>query len=305
MPFSALADQPRVAALLGRAVATGRVAHAYAFVGPPGSGRVDAALIFAEALLCAEPSADGGCGRCSACALVARRQHPDLHLIAPTPPERNPKGPRAIRIGDIRALERRAALRPALAARKVFILDEADRMTDDTPHAFLKTLEEPPDRTVMILVLASVRALPATVLSRCQIARFVPRADSRAEAARADALALFADIHAKGADALLRRLQAVDRDTAENLIDAYWLLCRDVLVAESGAPPALLVHAGAAGEAARAAAPASLDAVAGGDRPLPGGPGVAGDQRFSPAHRRGSTEPPGHAGGVRSHARHG
>ena len=184
---------------------------------------------------------------------MAKRQHPDLHLIAPTPPERNPKGPRAIRIGDIRGLERQAALKPAVAARKVFIVDDADRMTDDTPHAFLKTLEEPPDRTVLILVLEGVRALPSTVLSRCQIVRFAPRPDAQAESARGEALALFAEIRAKGADALLRKLQAVDRDTAENFIDAYWLFCRDVLLAQSGAPPALLVHASAAGEIAREA----------------------------------------------------
>jgi DNA polymerase III subunit delta' len=263
VPFSTLGGQPRVMALLGRALAAGRVAHAYAFVGPPGSGRTTAALTFAEALLCHRPTAEGGCGRCRACALVGRRQHPDLHVLVPTPPERNPKGPRAIRIGDIRELERQASLRPAVAARKIFIVDDADRMTDDTPHAFLKTLEEPPDRTVMILVLASVRALPATVLSRCQIVRFAPRPDPRAEAARADALALFAEIRANGADALLRKLQSVDRDTAERLIDAYWLLCRDLLLASSGAPESLLVNGTAAAEIAREAARWSMDELLG------------------------------------------
>jgi DNA polymerase-3 subunit delta' len=263
VPFSALVDQPRVAALLARALAADRVAHAYAFVGPPRSGRTGAALTFAEALLCKEPSAGGGCGRCRACTLVARRQHPDLHLIEPTPPERNPKGPRAIRIGDIRGLERQAALRPAEAARKVFILDGADRMTDDTPHAFLKTLEEPPDHTVLVLILTAVRALPATVLSRCQIVRFAPRPDAEAEAARADALALFAEIRAKGADALLRRLQAVDRDAAETLIDAYWFYCRDVLLAQSGAPASLLACASAAGEVAADAPRFTMDDLLG------------------------------------------
>lgn len=258
MPFSALADQPRAAALLGRALGGGRVAHAYAFVGPPRSGRAEAALTFAEALLCDGPGPDGGCGRCRACALVARRHHPDLHLLAATPPERNPKGPRAIRIGDIRGLERRASLRPALGVRKLFIVDDADRMTDDTPHAFLKTLEEPPDRTVIILILTSVRALPATVLSRCQIVRFVPRPDREAEAGRASALALFEEIRTRGADALFRRLQTVDREGAERLIDHYWWLCRDLLLAGSGAPPSLLVSGG---DIEREAARWSLDDV--------------------------------------------
>ncbi|HXG02062.1 MAG TPA: DNA polymerase III subunit delta', partial [Candidatus Binatia bacterium] len=159
--------QPRAAALLDRALATGRVAHAYAFVGPAGSGRTATALAFAAALLCGQ----GGCGACRACTLAAQRQHPDLHVIAPTPPEGNPRGPRAIRIGAVRELERRAWLRPAMAARKVFILDDADRMTEDAPQAFLKTLEEPPPGTVIVLILSRLRAVPATIISRCQVVR--------------------------------------------------------------------------------------------------------------------------------------
>src|SRR5204863_407289 len=79
---------PRVAQLLSRALASGRVAHAYAFIGPAGSGRTAAALAFAGALLCAK----GGCGSCRECRLAVARQHPDLHVIVPTPPEENPKG---------------------------------------------------------------------------------------------------------------------------------------------------------------------------------------------------------------------
>jgi DNA polymerase-3 subunit delta' len=253
VPYSALEGQPRAVALFGRALASGRVAHAYALVGPPGSGRTTAALIFAEALLCERTTPDGGCGRCRGCVLVGKRQHPDLHVIAPTPPERNPRGPKAIRIDDIRELERGAALRPAMARRKVFVVDDADRMTADTPQAFLKTLEEPPDRTVLILVLPTVRALPATVLSRCQIVRCTPCADPAATEARAGALSLVAEVRAKGADALFRRLQTIDRDKAVVLIDAYWLWCRDLLLIQSGAPPALLAHASVAADIAREA----------------------------------------------------
>jgi DNA polymerase-3 subunit delta' len=182
---------------------------------------------------------------------VAKRQHPDLHLIVPTPPDRNPRGPRAIRIDDIRELERWAALRPAMGFRKVFILDDADRMTADTPQAFLKTLEEPPDRTVLMLVLPTVLALPPTVLSRCQIVRFAPRPDQATAEARAGALGLVAEVRVKGVDALFRKVQAIDRDKAAVLIDAYWLWCRDILVAQSGASPSLLTFAGATAEIAR------------------------------------------------------
>jgi DNA polymerase-3 subunit delta' len=230
--LDAIQGQPRAVEQLRRALAADRVAHAYAFVGPAGSGRATTALALAGALLCAR----GGCGACRACALVERRQHPDLHVVVPTPPKDRPKGPRAIRIDDIRALERQAALKPAEAERKVFIVDEAERMTEDTPEAFLKTLEEPPPRTVLILVLPRMLSVPATVLSRCQVVRFQPRDDAAAVAARAEAAAAVAEVRAQGAEALVRRAQAFERDRekTEQFVDGCRLLLRDVLVARAG-----------------------------------------------------------------------
>jgi DNA polymerase-3 subunit delta' len=247
--LGAIEGQPRAVELLQRALASDRVAHAYAFVGPAGSGRTTVALAFAAALVCDAR----GCGRCRSCALVASRQHPDVHLIVPTPPPRNPRGAPAIRIADIRQLEHEAGLKPLMAPRKVFIVDDADRMTEDAPEAFLKTLEEPPDRTVLILVLPRVRALPATVLSRCQIVRFEARSSARIAEDMAEALDLLAEARAKGAEALFRRSQSIDRERAEALVDAYWHLLRDLLLAKSGAPGALLVNAARAEAVAREA----------------------------------------------------
>lgn len=234
--LSALSDQPRAAQLLRRALESGRVAHAYAFIGPPGSGRTSAALVFAGALLCA----NGGCGACRDCRLAAARQHPDLHVIEPTPPEKNPKGTPLIRLDEIHELERQASLRPAMAARKVFVIDDAERMTVEGPQAFLKTLEEPPARTVMILILPTSRALPATILSRCQPVRFHLREDTAAAESVGAALALIEEVRAGGAEAMLRKTQRVERAKAEVLVDGFWRLARDLLFAASGAPAALL-----------------------------------------------------------------
>jgi DNA polymerase-3 subunit delta' len=265
--------QPRAVALLRRALEADRVAHAYAFVGPAGAGPTETALAFAQALLCnggREPGSDRGwpetgagrlrpCGACHTCRLAAARQHPDLHVLAPTPPETNPKGARAIRIGAIRALERLASLRPVMASRKVFVLDEAERMTGEAPQAFLKTLEEPPASTVLILILPRARALPATVLSRCQIVRFEPRQDDAAAAVRAQAFDLLVEVRAKGADEMFRRAERTDRERAEGLVDAYWLWARDLLLAHAGAPAALFVNADRAGELALEASRWTLD----------------------------------------------
>lgn len=239
-----IADQPRAIELLRRALASDRVAHAYAFVGPSGAGRMTAALAFAAELL-GSPS----------------RQHPDLHVIVPTPPESNPKGARAIRINAIRELERVAALKPVVARRKVFVLDEAERMTADTPQAFLKTLEEPPPATVIILILPRARAVPATILSRCQVVRFAARDDAGAAQARAQAREILAEAKAQGFEALFRRLDRVDREKAEALVDAYWLLCRDLLLARSGAPASLLIDADHANELAREAEGWTIDQI--------------------------------------------
>ena len=236
MALEALADQPRAQRLLTRALESGRVAHAYAFIGPAGSGRTTAALAFATALLCAK----GGCGACRDCRLATARQHPDLHVIAPTPPEKNPKGTPLIRIEAVHDLGRRASLKPAMAARKVFILDDAEMMTPDSPQAFLKTLEEPPAHTVMVLVLPTPRALPATVLSRCQPVRFEPRPDPAAAAGVAAALELLTDVRGAGAETMFRRTERIDRGKAEALVDGFWRLGRDLLVARAGAPAALL-----------------------------------------------------------------
>ena len=257
MVFDTITGQPRALALLRRALDADRIAHAYAFVGPPGSGRTTTALAFAAALLCEA----GGCGTCRTCAQVAARQHPDLHVIVPTPPASNPKGGRAIRIEAVRELERRASLRPAVAARKVFVLDDADRMTDDAPQAFLKTLEEPPAHTVIVLVLARTQALPATVISRCHVVRFAPREDAGGGEDRAAAIELLAEVRDKGPEALFRRLQTVDRARAEGLVDAYWLLYRDLLLVKAGAPTALLVNGERAEALAEEAAEWTEDAL--------------------------------------------
>lgn len=241
--FAGISGQEGAVALLRRALATDHVAHAYAFVGPRGSGRKQTALAFAAALL--DPSGGRGAER------VRRGAHPDLHLIQPTPPDNNPKGPLALRVENIRELERLAGLRPAEAEVKVFIVDEADRMTLVTPQAFLKTLEEPPPRTVIVLILSQLRALPATVLSRCQVVRFAPMQpagtvallpDGRGEAREA-ALACLSEAESHGPAAILRAAEGLgrDREGAEALVETCWLWYRDLLCARAGAPGSLSV----------------------------------------------------------------
>jgi DNA polymerase III subunit delta' len=256
--LDAIEGQAEAVDLLRRAVESGRVAHAWAFVGPPGAGRRTTALAFAKALVA--PS--GG----AAALQVDRGFHPDVHLVGPTPPAGNPKGTPAIRVENIRELERVAALKPALAPWKVFIVDEAETMTGAAPQAFLKTLEEPPARTVIVLVLSHARALPATVLSRCQIVRFRPRAAEGAVALlpggageeRVRALGWLAQAQSGGIERVLQIGETVgrDRDAALTVIETCWLWYRDLLCAHGGGDARLAIFGGKAGVGRR-----SLDDV--------------------------------------------
>jgi DNA polymerase III subunit delta' len=248
MALEAIEGQAEAVELLRRALEGGRIAHAWAFIGPAGSGRKTTALAFARALVA--PSGGAAAGR------VDRGIHPDVHLLGPVPPASNPKGTPAIRIENIRELGRLAALKPAEAPWKVFIVDEAETMTGAAPQAFLKTLEEPPARTVIVLVLPHARALPATVLSRCQIVRFRPRAVEGALALlpggagkdRARALGWLAQAQERGVEAVLEIGESVgrDRDTALAAIETCWLWYRDLLCAHGGADARLAVFAGKA-----------------------------------------------------------
>ena len=249
--FTPIRDQDEAVELLRHALRTRRVAHAYAFVGPPGVGRKRTALAFAQALV----APAGG----PAAARVERGCHPDVRLVEPTPPEHNPKGPRALRIESVRELGRLAALRPFEAPFKVFIVDEADRMTAATPQAFLKTLEEPPARTVIILILSQVAALPPTALSRCQLVRFRPIVPEGTVAllpsgqgvARDRALRVLAETEADGDEVILKTGEALgrDRDAALAMVETWWLFYRDLLCLQGGAAPRLAVFGPAAGAA--------------------------------------------------------
>ena len=163
--FRDLIGQSRAVRLLQRGLTTGRIAHAYLFTGPEGIGKRTAALALAQALNCQRGDGlDDGCGACQSCRKIARGLHPDVQVIEPAGA--------TLKIEQVRALEADAALGPYEAKRKVFILDSAEKMTEQAANALLKTLEEPPGRTVFVLLTTTPSALPSTIVSRCQTVIF-------------------------------------------------------------------------------------------------------------------------------------
>jgi DNA polymerase III subunit delta' len=148
-------------AVLEEAVASGRVTHAWLFTGPPGIGKLHTARVFAAALNC--PA--GGDGDCDSCRRILRGVHPDVHLVVP-------EGDNLL-VEDVRAVREEASRTHHEAPTGVFILDEADRLTEAAANALLKVLEEPPPGVVFVLVARSAEALVGTVPSRARTLPFV------------------------------------------------------------------------------------------------------------------------------------
>jgi DNA polymerase-3 subunit delta' len=166
MSFNDIIGHDRPVQVLKRALAGGTVAHAYLFSGDEGIGKRMTARALAAAVNCLERGPEGGCGTCPSCRKVAAGSHPDVHLLAPDGAE--------IKIDQIREVQSDLSLCPFEGAKKVLIVDGAETMNDASSNALLKTLEEPPGETVIILVTSRPQGLLPTIRSRCQevVSRF-------------------------------------------------------------------------------------------------------------------------------------
>ncbi|TVT50404.1 MAG: DNA polymerase III subunit delta' [Sedimenticola thiotaurini] len=152
-----------------------RLPHALLLTGSVGLGKSHFAHLLAASLLCNDLQAnDIACGTCQACRLLQAETHPDYTLIAPEEPGK------AIKIDTIRAFTQRGSLTSQSGGHKVIIIEPADALNTAAANSLLKTLEEPVERTVLILVTANAGRLPATIRSRCQQYHFTPPATALA-----------------------------------------------------------------------------------------------------------------------------
>ncbi len=135
----------------------GSMTHAWLFTGPPGSGRSVVARAFAAALQCP----DHGCGRCSACIEVRAGTHPDVANLVTEGLN--------IKVGQVRDLVPRAALRPSRGRWQIVVVEDADRLGEDAADALLLSVEEPPERTVWMLCAPTAEDIVPTIRSRCRV----------------------------------------------------------------------------------------------------------------------------------------
>ena len=178
--FARLMGQDRVRSFLSAAVREGRLSHAYLFLGAPGSGQTEAAQALAECVVCP----NGGCDACDECIRVAHRTHPDVHWLAP-------EGASGYVIDQVRALIDDVSLAPVRARAKVYVLERVETLRDTAANALLKTIEEPPEGVVFVLMARSSDTVLPTIVSRCQCVPF--RVVDPADAARRVAMACGVD----------------------------------------------------------------------------------------------------------------
>ncbi len=160
MSFDKVKGQGAAIRILKDELDSGRIHHAYLFTGKEGVGKQSLALEFTKAILCQEQGV-GACDKCLTCRKIDHSNHPDVRII-------NIEEGNSIKIDQIRELQTDIAYKPYESHRKVYIITDADKVTTEAANSLLKTLEEPPDYGVIILLAEEVDKLLPTVISRCQ-----------------------------------------------------------------------------------------------------------------------------------------
>ena len=173
MSFNRILGQGQAKHILSQALSGNRLAQAYLFYGPESIGKKLLAVEFAKALNCLSPEREEACGTCDSCRKIEDRVHPDFFFLEPaksTPTVREA----VIKIDAIRELQKKLGFLPYQAKFKVAVIDQVEKMNLQACNAFLKTLEEPPSATLLILITSNIYKLLPTMISRCQGIKFHP-----------------------------------------------------------------------------------------------------------------------------------
>jgi len=168
MPFDSISGHEKPIQILRSMLKTGKLPQAFIFSGIDGIGKRKTAISFVKALNCREME-DDFCDMCLSCRKIEKQVHPDLLFVEP---EKN-----IIRIEQITALQQEIAFKPMEGEKKAVIIDQAEKLNLYAANCLLKTLEEPPEDTVLILVARETAGLLPTILSRCQKVCFSPLRD--------------------------------------------------------------------------------------------------------------------------------
>ena len=180
--FENILGQQKVKKIISNQVKSGKVAHEYIFMGQGGVGKRLVAVEFAKILNCAvndfaETDA-GACGKCISCEKITKNIHPDLHFIDFAKQTELEEGDiekqKTLKIETIRYMQKEIATKIREGKWKIFIIEPAEKMNPAAANSLLKTLEEPPENTIIILIAKHKETIPQTIVSRSQILFFQP-----------------------------------------------------------------------------------------------------------------------------------
>ncbi|WP_257351278.1 DNA polymerase III subunit delta' [Pseudalkalibacillus decolorationis] len=163
--------QPYVTRLLTNSMDKHRLAHAYLFKGNKGTGKKQIALHLTKGYFCKVRESSEPCGECPDCKRIDSGNHPDVHLIEPDG--------QSIKIEQIRKLQKEFSYLGLESKAKAYILEHADRMTNQAANSLLKFLEEPGQKTIALLLTENPQQLLDTIISRCQVLTFAPQSQGQ------------------------------------------------------------------------------------------------------------------------------
>lgn len=172
MDFRDIIGQERVIENLQRAIKNKNIAHSYLFQGPESIGKKKLAMVFAKTLLCKERGTVP-CGKCSSCIKFDTGNHPDFYI-------EKPDG-KHFKKEQIEKLQRNIRTLPYEGNKKIYILEDIHKMTQEAENSFLKTLEEPPEYAIIIMTVTNSYSLLPTIVSRCQVIELKVTANNEIE----------------------------------------------------------------------------------------------------------------------------
>jgi len=186
MSFNDVINQQNAKKILTGQLASGRIAHAYLFLGQDGIGRKKTAIEFARALNCIKNTSaknfEEACGHCVSCKKIDSSNHPDVTVVdfayQARLENKEVEKQKALKIDTIRSMQKDIGFKPSEGRWKVYIVEPAEKITLDAANCLLKTLKEPPAWTVIMLLAKHKENLPATVVSRTQVIFFNPLAEN-------------------------------------------------------------------------------------------------------------------------------
>lgn len=164
MSFTRIPGQDKTKKHLQDSIKKERISHAYLFTGSRGLGKLELAIEFAKTIFCKESNTDS-CDQCISCRKIEHKNHPDLNIIDVK------EGHKMILIDQIRDLQKEINYKPYESEYKVYIINQADKLTEQAQNSLLKTLEEPPEYAVIILICEETNQLRPTIVSRSQLVR--------------------------------------------------------------------------------------------------------------------------------------